>query len=138
MYEVFITAFLNDVDFQTARSLLSGYCDDQPHPRIYRVLSFAGTSPNQPKGLTKKNNIHGIPPEPDIFSLGLPGAEPAPDPSARYFDPSWNELNDVLKKSTSLHSMLDLVVNQTLTPPQTILHRQRPLRSPQKPSLWLL
>lgn len=120
-----MTAFLNDVDFPIARALLSGYCYDQAHPRIYHVLAFAGEKPNQPRGLTKKNKIHGIPPEPDIFSLGLPGADAAPDPSARYFDPSWNELNDMLKK-WALEQLLDYLVT-LLKLTQAVLHRQCPL-----------
>lgn len=99
MYEVFMTAFINDVDFRKACSFLRLYCYSDQHQRIHRVLYFAGTNPNQPKGITKRNSVHGIPPEPDIFSLGLPGAEAAPDPSSRYLDPMWNEVNDVLKKS---------------------------------------
>lgn len=98
MYELFMTAFLNDVDFETARLIIQGYCWDDSHRRIWRVFHFAGTNPNQPKGLVKKSNINGIPPEPDFNSLGLPNAEPSPAPGARFVDPDWEELDGVLKK----------------------------------------
>lgn len=93
-----MTAFLNDVDFEMARLVLQGYCWDDAHRRIWRVFHFAGTNPNQPKGLTKRSNINGIPPEPDPNSLGLPNAEPAPVPGQRFVDPEWEELDAVLKK----------------------------------------
>lgn len=93
-----MTAFINDVDFRNAQALLSGYCSNGPHKRIHRVLYYEGVNPNQPTGITNKANIHGLPDEPDIFTLGLPDAEPAPDPNARLVDPCWAELNDVLKK----------------------------------------
>lgn len=98
MYELFMTAFLNDVDLDAARSILSGYSWDEPHRRLYRVLHFVGANSNQPKALTKRNNIHGLPPEPDPFSYGLPSTEPTLNPSARYFDSAWNELSDIVKR----------------------------------------
>lgn len=99
MYELFLTAFVNDVDFDNARSILSSYCWSDPNPRVYRVLHFAG--PAQPKPLAKRNNINGIRPAPDPFMFGLPGAEPLQQPQAgAYVDPAWRELSDIVKKQS--------------------------------------
>ncbi|ROW08603.1 hypothetical protein VPNG_06156 [Cytospora leucostoma] len=100
MYELFMTAFINDVDFDRARSLLSGYCWSEPNSRIYRVIHYDG--PNPPKPIVKTANIRGIPPQPDPFTYGLPGAVPlqpqaGPGP---YIDPEWKTLSDILKKQS--------------------------------------
>ncbi|KAL1884010.1 hypothetical protein Daus18300_000119 [Diaporthe australafricana] len=98
MYELFLTAFINDVDFDNARSILSSYCWSDPSPRVYRVLHFAG--PAQPKPLAKRNNINGIRPAPDPFMFGLPGAEPLQSQMGAYIDPAWKEFSDIIKKQS--------------------------------------
>lgn len=98
MYELFMTAVINDVDFDRARSVLSGYSWDEPHKRLYRVLFFNSADATSPKPITKLTNIHGLPPPPDPFAAGLPGWEPPPDPNAPYFDPEWKALSDILKR----------------------------------------
>lgn len=98
MYELFLTAFINDVDFDNARSILSSYCWSDPSPRVYRVFHFAG--PAQPKPLAKRNNINGIRPAPDPFMFGLPGAEPLQPQAGAYVDPAWRELSDIVKKQS--------------------------------------
>lgn len=98
MYELFMTAFINDVDFDRARSLLSGYCWAEPKTRIYRVIHYEG--PNPPRPLTKTANIRGIPPQPDPFMYGLPGAEPLQPQVGPYIDPDWRALSDILKKQS--------------------------------------
>ncbi|KAI3393424.1 hypothetical protein diail_4260 [Diaporthe ilicicola] len=102
MYELFLTAFINDVDFDNARSILSSYCWSDPSPRIYRVFHFAG--PAQPKALAKRNNINGIRPAPDPFMSGLPGAEPLQAQMGAYVDPAWKELSDIIKKQSYIVS----------------------------------
>lgn len=99
MYELFLTAFVNDVDFDNARSILSSYCWSDPNTRIYRVFHFGG--PPQPKPLAKRNNINGIRPAPDPFMFGLPGADALQPPQAgAYVDPAWKELSDIVKKQS--------------------------------------
>lgn len=98
MYELFLTAFINDVDLKVLVSLLSGYAWDTPHERIYRVSYFAGVDPDQPKPITKTSKIYGLPPEPDIFTLGLPNFEPPPNLPNSHIDPAWKELSDILKR----------------------------------------
>ncbi|KUI73955.1 hypothetical protein VM1G_09467 [Cytospora mali] len=98
MYELFMTAFINDVDFDRARSLLSGYCWSEPSTRFYRVIHYDG--PNPPKPITKTSNIRGIPPQPDPFMYGLPGAEPLQPQVGPYIDPDWRTLSDILKKQS--------------------------------------
>lgn len=94
-----MTAFINDVDFDRARSLLSGYCWGEPKSRLYRVIHYEG--PNPPRPLTKISNIRGIPPQPDPFLYGLPGSEPLQPPQAGpYIDPDWRSLSDILKKQS--------------------------------------
>jgi mediator of RNA polymerase II transcription subunit 18 len=98
MYELFMTAFVNDVDFDRARSLLSGYCWGEPNTRFYRVIHYDG--PNPPKPLTKTASIRGIPPQPDPFMYGLPGAEPLQPQVGPYIDPDWKALSDILRKQS--------------------------------------
>lgn len=100
MYELFMTAIVNDVDFDRARSLLSGYCWSEPNARVYRVIHYEG--PNPPRPLTKTTSIRGIPPQPDPFMYGLPGADPVVVslPGASYIDPDWRILSDILKKQS--------------------------------------
>lgn len=98
MYELFLTAFVNDVDFDNARSILSSYCWSDPNPRLFRVFHFAG--PAQPKPLAKRNNINGIRPAPDPFMFGLPNAEPLQSQPGAYVDPAWKELSDIIKKQS--------------------------------------
>lgn len=98
MYELFMTAFINDVDFDRARSLLSGYCWGEYSTRIYRVIHYEG--PNPPKPLTKMANIRGIPPKPDPFWYGIPRHEPPPPQVGPYVDPDWRALSDILKKQS--------------------------------------
>ncbi|KAJ0124766.1 rna polymerase ii mediator complex subunit [Diaporthe amygdali] len=98
MYELFLTAFINDVDFDNARSILSSYCWSDPSSRIYRVFHFAG--PAQPRALAKRNNINGIRPAPDPFMFGLPGAEPLQAQMGPYIDQGWKELSDIVKKQS--------------------------------------
>lgn len=104
-----MTAFLSEADYDAAASIISGYSWDTPHKRLYRVLYFAGTNPNNPRPLTKTSNIHGLPPEPDPFSFGLPNTEPPPPPNARFVDPGWSELSDILKRQV----LAPLVLKQT-------------------------
>lgn len=98
MYELFLTAFVNDVDFDNARSILSSYCWSDPNPRLWRVLHFTG--PAQPKPLAKRNNINGIRPAPDPFMFGLPGAEPLMPQVSTYVDPAWKDFSDIVKKQS--------------------------------------
>lgn len=98
MYELSATAFVTDIDQKVASSIISGYSWDTPHKRIYRYLYFDGANPNQPKGLTKTDSIQGMPPEQDIFALGLPNNDPPPPPTARFIDPEWSVLSNILKK----------------------------------------
>lgn len=100
MYELFTSAFLTDAELKVASSIISGYSWDTPHRRLYRVLYFRGANPNHPKGLTKTDNIQGKPPETDLFALGLPNADLAPPSNARFLDPEWNELSNILNKYT--------------------------------------
>jgi mediator of RNA polymerase II transcription subunit 18 len=102
MYELFLTAFVNDVDFDNARSILSSYCWSDPNPRLWRVFHFAG--PPQPKPLAKRNNINGIRPAADPFMFGLPGAEPLMPQVGAYVDPAWKELSDIVKKQSYIVS----------------------------------
>ncbi|KAG8164046.1 hypothetical protein KVR01_005964 [Diaporthe batatas] len=101
MYELFLTAFVNDVDFDNARSILSSYCWSDPNPRLWRVLHFTG--PPQPKPLAKRNNINGIRPAPDPFMFGLPGPDLPVAPAqtgAPYVDPAWKDFSDIVKKQS--------------------------------------
>lgn len=98
MYDLFMTAFLNEVDFEMAKAILSGYCWGQPVHRLYRVVYFGANNPNLPKPIMKRNNIKGIPPSPDPFSFGLPNTEPTHNPNMPYVDPDWLQLSDILKK----------------------------------------
>lgn len=98
MYDLFITGFLNDVDFEMAKAILSGYCWGQPVHRLYRIVYFGANNPNQPKPIMKRNNIKGVLPAPDPFSFGLPSVEPVHNPAAPYVDPDWTQLSDILKK----------------------------------------
>ncbi|POS79143.1 hypothetical protein DHEL01_v202468 [Diaporthe helianthi] len=101
MYELFLTAFVNDVDFDNARSILSSYCWSDPNPRLWRVLHFTG--PAQPKHLAKRTNINGIRPAPDPFMFGLPGAElpmPQAQAGATYVDPAWKDFSEIVKKQS--------------------------------------
>lgn len=98
MYELFATAFVNDADFKVASSIISGYSWDTPKNRLYRVLYYHSKNPNNPKGITKTDNIQGMPPEPDILTLGLPNTEPPSAPGSRFIDPEWRELGSILKK----------------------------------------
>ncbi|CAN8104389.1 unnamed protein product [Discula destructiva] len=100
MYELFATAFVNDADLETASSILSGYGWDSLHKRVYRDLYFAGVNPNHPKGLAKTNSIQGMPPEPDVFAIGLPNFEPPPPAGTRIVEPEWQELSNILKKQS--------------------------------------
>lgn len=140
MYELFMTAFINDIDFDRARSLLSGYCWSEPNSRIYRVVHYDG--PNPPKPLVKTTNIRGIPPQPDPFMYGLPGAVPlqpqtGPGP---YIDPEWKTLSDILKKQSyivtarwELLRKADLGGDDAPDPPAsttTKAHSQTPSSSP--------
>lgn len=101
MYDLFITGFLNDVDFDMAKAILSGYCWGQPVHRLYRVVYFGANNPNLPKGIQKRANVKGLPPSPDPFSFGLPNFEPVHNPAAPYIDPEWQHLSDILKKYVS-------------------------------------
>ncbi|KUI59404.1 hypothetical protein VP1G_06623 [Cytospora mali] len=105
MYELFMTAFINDIDFDRARSLLSGYCWSEPNTRFYRVIHYDG--PNPPKPITKTSNIRGIPPQPDPFMYGLPGAEPLQPQVGPYIDPDWRALSDILKKQSYISHPLN-------------------------------
>lgn len=98
MYELFATAFLNDADQKVASSIISGYGWDTPKKRLYRVLHYHSGNPNNPKGLTKTDNIQSVPPEPDILTLGLPNTEQPPPPGSRLIEPEWKELGNILKK----------------------------------------
>ncbi|KAF3765607.1 hypothetical protein M406DRAFT_329495 [Cryphonectria parasitica EP155] len=100
MYELFMTAFINDADHDALVSILSGYTWDDSRQRIYRVLHFAGANPNQPKPITKRNHIYGVPPEPDIFSLGLPNTDIPPLMPSGHIDPAWKELSEILKRQS--------------------------------------
>lgn len=95
MYELFMTAFISEVDFNTLVAILSGYAWDSPRQRVHRVLHFAGANPNQPRGITKRNHISEVPAELDVFSLGLPNAEP---PQHQPTGADWKELSDILNK----------------------------------------
>lgn len=97
-----MTAFLNDVDFDNAKAILSGYCWTESVQRIYRIIYFANNNPNLPKPIMKRANIKGITPAPDPFSLGLPSAEPIYNPAIPYIDSDWNQLSDILKRQVSM------------------------------------
>lgn len=55
MYEIFMTAFVEDADFNAACSVLGGLCSMQPWGTINRVLYFQG--PSRPVGLSNQASI---------------------------------------------------------------------------------
>lgn len=128
MYDLFITGFLNDVDFEMAKAILSGYCWGQPVHRLYRIVYFGANNPNQPKPIMKRNNIKGIPPSPDPSSFGLPNFEPVHNPAIPYVDPEWAQLSDILKKYVTGHlTSTYQSFDETDTKSQAIIHHHGPL-----------
>ena len=55
MYEVFMTATVDDRDFSTACSILGGVCAMEPWQSINRVLYYQG--PPKPSGLSNQSSI---------------------------------------------------------------------------------
>ncbi|PSR99284.1 hypothetical protein BD289DRAFT_479651 [Coniella lustricola] len=98
MYELFMTAFVREADVNTLLAILSGYAWDSPRHRVHRVLHFAGASPNQPRGITKRSHIQEVPAEPDVFSLGLPNSTEVSQQQTTIAD--WKQLSDILSKQS--------------------------------------
>lgn len=55
MYELFLTAFVEDKDFNAACAVLSGFCAMSPWETVNRVLYFHG--PPRPSGITNQTSI---------------------------------------------------------------------------------
>lgn len=55
MYELFLTALVEDSDFKAACSILSGLCGMPPWESVARVLYFQG--PPKPSGLPNHSNL---------------------------------------------------------------------------------
>jgi mediator of RNA polymerase II transcription subunit 18 len=55
MYELFLTALVEEEDFEAACSVLSGLCAMPPWTSLHRVLYFKG--PSKPTGLANQNSI---------------------------------------------------------------------------------
>lgn len=55
MYELFLTAMVEDSDIAAACAVLSGYCSMQPWETVSRVLYFQG--PPRPSGITNQSSI---------------------------------------------------------------------------------
>ena len=55
MYEIFLTALVEDADFAAACSVLSGLCGMSPWESIHRVLYFQG--PGRPAGISNQSSI---------------------------------------------------------------------------------
>ncbi|CEJ91756.1 hypothetical protein VHEMI07448 [[Torrubiella] hemipterigena] len=55
MYEIFLTAFVEDADYDAACSVVGGLCSMKPWESIYRILYFQG--PSRPTGLSNQSSI---------------------------------------------------------------------------------
>ncbi|KAL6862236.1 mediator complex, subunit Med18 [Trichoderma novae-zelandiae] len=55
MYELFLTALVEDSDINTALAVLSGFCSMQPWESTSRVLYFQG--PPRPSGITNQRSL---------------------------------------------------------------------------------
>lgn len=55
MYELFLTALVEDSDINTALAVLSGFCSMQPWESVSRVLYFQG--PPRPSGITNQRSF---------------------------------------------------------------------------------
>ena len=55
MYELFLTAFVEEKDFSAACAVLSGFCAMSPWETVNRVLYFQG--PPRPSGITNQRSI---------------------------------------------------------------------------------
>ncbi|PTB63144.1 hypothetical protein BBK36DRAFT_1127356 [Trichoderma citrinoviride] len=55
MYELFLTALVEDSDINTALAVLSGFCSMQPWESTSRVLYFQG--PSRPSGITNQRSL---------------------------------------------------------------------------------
>lgn len=55
MYEIFLTALVDDKDFSAACAILGGLCGMSPWESIHRVLYFQG--PPKPVGISNQSSI---------------------------------------------------------------------------------
>ncbi|KAL6812093.1 mediator complex, subunit Med18 [Trichoderma sp. SZMC 28015] len=55
MYELFLTALVEDSDINTALAVLSGFCSMQPWESVSRVIYFQG--PPRPSGITNQRSF---------------------------------------------------------------------------------
>lgn len=55
MYELFLTALIEDADLEPACSILEGYCGMRPWETVHRVLYFQG--PPKPAGIPNQTSI---------------------------------------------------------------------------------
>ncbi|KAL6692266.1 mediator complex, subunit Med18 [Trichoderma pleuroticola] len=55
MYELFLTALVEDSDINTALAVLSGFCSMQPWESVSRVIYFQG--PSRPSGITNQRSF---------------------------------------------------------------------------------
>ncbi|KAH6603787.1 mediator complex subunit med18 [Trichoderma cornu-damae] len=55
MYELFLTAMVEDSDINTALAVLGGFCSMQPWESVSRVLYFQG--PPRPSGITNQRSL---------------------------------------------------------------------------------
>lgn len=55
MYEIFLTAFVEDKDYDAACSVIGGLCAMKPWESIHRILYFQG--PGRPTGLSNQSSI---------------------------------------------------------------------------------
>lgn len=55
MYELFLTALIEDGDLEPACSILEGYCGMRPWETVHRVLYFQG--PQKPAGIPNQSSI---------------------------------------------------------------------------------
>ncbi|KAL7957337.1 mediator complex, subunit Med18 [Trichoderma compactum] len=55
MYELFLTALVEDGDINTALAVLSGFCSMQPWESVSRVIYFQG--PPRPSGITNQRSF---------------------------------------------------------------------------------
>ncbi|KOS19390.1 hypothetical protein ESCO_001420 [Escovopsis weberi] len=55
MYEVFLTALVEDRDIIAAKAVLSGYCSMQPWESTHRVLYYQG--PSRPSGINNQSSL---------------------------------------------------------------------------------
>lgn len=95
MYEVFLTAFVEDSDFAPACSVLGGLCSMKPWESISRVLYFQG--PPRPTGLSNQSSIE--------------------KPIRKNIAPLWKELHQNLsRQSFIVQGRYDLIKDRDMGP----------------------